>query len=495
MREREQKLLAAPELAIPAPDELLAGIGSWTVEEVDQLAIYFDTSDLRLTRAGVSLRYRSDDGWTVKLPAPRDGEAFVRDEHTFPGELGEPPHDAVDLVRVWARAAPLGQVARMRTHRTKFRVRDDQGRLLGEIDDDAVSGTATRYRSFEFREIEVENAPDADDRGLNPVVKRLRRAGAGTGRAMPKIARALGAAASLPPDLCPPEPLGRDATLGQLVQATIASSAQRLVEHDPVIRTSQQLRAIHQARVATRRLRSDLRTFRPVLDPSWSEPIRSELQWLGRHLGQVRDADVLLARLRAKSDEVPDRDQDRVRELIERLEGSRAHDRDALLDVMRSDRYSALLDRLVDATRSPRIKDGKDDERAAKVVGKLTRGPWKRLRRGVRKLPASPDDRQLHEVRKRAKQARYALEAVGPVAGSRARKAARRLAGLQDVLGEHQDAVVASAWLHDAARASSSSETAFVAGMLAGSFEADRRRVRLRWRRAWSRAKRAHRGV
>ena len=68
------------------------------------------------------------------------------------------------------------------------------------------------------------------------------------------------------------------------------------------------------------------------------------------HLGRVRDADVLLARLRAKSGEVPDRDQDRVRELIERLEGSRADDREALLDAMRSDRYTALLDRLVDAT-------------------------------------------------------------------------------------------------------------------------------------------------
>ncbi len=407
MREREQKLLAAPELAIPAPDELLAGIGSWTVEEVDQLAIYFDTSDLRLTRAGVSLRYRSDDGWTVKLPAPRDGETFVRDEHTFPGELGEPPHEAVDLVRVWARAAPLGQVARMRTHRTKIRVRDDRGRLLGEIDDDARLGNGDPPPRVRVPRDRGGERADADDRALQPVVKRLRRAGAGTGHAMPKIARALGAAASLPPDLCPPEPLGRDATLGQLVQATIATSAHRLIEHDPVIRTSQHPRGIHQARVGGAAPavgpahlpagpRSELERAdqerAPVARPcTWAASVTPTCCSLGS------------ARSPARSPIVT---RTACRELIERLEGSRARDREALLDAMRSDRYTALLDRLVDATRSPRIKDGKDDERATKVVRKLTRGPWKRLRRAVKKLPASPDDRQLHEVRKRAKQAR-----------------------------------------------------------------------------------------
>jgi CHAD domain-containing protein len=495
MREREMKLLAASDLELPAPEELLDGVGSWTVEEIELVAVYFDTSDLRLTRAGVSLRYRSDDGWTVKLPEPSDGEAFVRNEHVFAGELGEPPSAAAELVRVWVRSSQLGQVARISTHRRTIHIYDDEGRDLGEIDDDTVSGTSTRHHAFEFREIEVENAEDADPAALKAVVKRIRAAGAGTARPMPKIARALGAAASMPPDLCPPEPLEPNATLGQLVQAAIASSVQRLVDHDPVIRVSDHPEGIHQARVATRRLRSDLRTFRPVLDPRWSEPLRAELKWLGEELGRVRDADVLLEHLEEKSADLRDEQQTAASELIERLRNARVRDRDQLLDAMRSDRYAALLDRLIDATRAPRFKDGKEDVRAAKVVRRLTRRPWKRLRKAVARLPEVPKDTQLHEVRKRTKQSRYALEAVTPITGSRTKQVAKRLADLQDVLGDHQDAVVASQWLHDAALDSSGSEPAFVAGLLAGSFAADRREQRGRWHDVWKRAARAHRAL
>ena len=117
------------------------------------------------------------------------------------------------------------------------------------------------------------------------------------------------------------------------------------------------------------------------------------------------------------------------------------------------------------------------------------------MRKGVQRLSDDPTDGQLHEVRKRAKQARYALEAVSQVTGKRAARAAKRLADLQDVLGDHQDAVVAARWLHDAAADSEHVETAFVAGVLVGSFHEDRRRLRRQWTGAWRRARRAHRGI
>ena len=118
-------------------------------------------------------------------------------------------------------------------------------------------------------------------------------------------------------------------------------------------------------------------------------------------------------------------------------------------------------------------------------MGKLTRRPWKRLRKAVRALPEAPADADLHEVRKRAKQARYALEAVAPVAGPRVARAAKRLADLQGVLGDHQDTVVAYGWLHDAARDSGDAESKFVAGVMAGSFARDRRDLREQWRNVW----------
>jgi CHAD domain-containing protein len=76
------------------------------------------------------------------------------------------------------------------------------------------------------------------------------------------------------------------------------------------------------------------------------------------------------------------------------------------------------------------------------------------------------------------------------VAGKRSAHAADRVADLQGTLGDHQDAVVARAWLHDAARDSGDPETAFVAGRLAGAFDEDRARLRARWRADWKRARR-----
>ena len=102
----------------------------------------------------------------------------------------------------------------------------------------------------------------------------------------------------------------------------------------------------------------------------------------------------------------------------------------------------------------------------------------------------------MHEVRKRAKQARYAYEAIAPIAASPVRDVAQRLAELQDRLGAHQDAVVAAAWLGASVHDDSASvDTAFAAGRLAQHAEEQRRRVRARWPRDWRRAEKAHRAV
>src|SRR5258708_39875620 len=96
-------MVLRPGVRLPSPETLLDGLGEWSVDDVEQHAVYYDTADLALTRAGASLRYRSDDGWTVKLPRARDHATFVRDETTFPGAPAAPPRDATALVRAWTR--------------------------------------------------------------------------------------------------------------------------------------------------------------------------------------------------------------------------------------------------------------------------------------------------------------------------------------------------------------------------------------------------------
>ena len=112
------------------------------------------------------------------------------------------------------------------------------------------------------------------------------------------------------------------------------------------------------------------------------------------------------------------------------------------------------------------------------------------MRKDVRRLPSNPSDRELHELRKRAKKARYAFEAIAPKLGDKAVRAADALADLQDALGAHQDAVVAIAWLSGAALDSDAQDLAFTAGRLAARYELDMVAARRAWRSEWQRARR-----
>ena len=487
MREREAKLVVPDDFRMPAPEDLAPHVSAGAAETVEQGAIYYDTEDLRLTRSGVSLRFRSDDGWTVKLPEGRTDSTLVRAEHHFAGEPGSPPSAASELVRSWTRTEPLIEVARITTHRRRVRLSDENGRLLAELDDDRVTGSASIATKTRFREIEVELAEDAPAKVLNALVKGLHAAGARPAPAMSKVARVLGEAAHRPPDLAD-APRPPDATARDLVRTTMLRSVTEILERDPQLRLSDDVETVHKARVATRRLRSDLKTFRPILERGWSEPLRSELKWLGGLLGQVRDADVLLESLTATRRELPDELQTAGDGLIDRLHTARAHDRDALLEALRSLRYARLLEWLVVGTNDPGLRPGAGAKRADAIVGRLTRPPRKRLARRVERLGRTPTNGELHDVRKRAKQARYACEAVERITGQR--RVAKRLAHFQDVLGRHQDAVVAIAWLLDASRdAETRGDEGFVAGQLAGILIAERGRAREQWRKAWKRAR------
>jgi len=100
----------------------------------------------------------------------------------------------------------------------------------------------------------------------------------------------------------------------------------------------------------------------------------------------------------------------------------------------------------------------------------------------VRQLPENPTDPELHRIRILAKRARYAAEAVAPVAGRDASAFARAAAKLQTVLGEHQDSVTAQAWLR---AAKVTGRRAFVAGELIALEHIAAGESRAEWPRAW----------
>ncbi|GAC1470567.1 MAG: CYTH and CHAD domain-containing protein [Candidatus Dormibacteraceae bacterium] len=487
MLEREVKLGAGPAFHLPDLTGVVEGVSVGAPEAVRLETVYYDTADLRLARWGVSLRYRRGEGWTLKLPpkpatGTPPGQLLERDEITFQGGAKKPPAAAVDLVRAYVRTAELVPVARLSTMRRRVRLFDGAGVRVAEVVDDEVSVRDGRRVAARFREIEVEVM--GQENGANgivePLVSRLRGAGAGAPDPTPKHIRALGPRAMEAPEVSP-EAIEQDSPAKDVIKYVLAESIASLLRQDPLVRTSTDPEAVHQARVATRKLRSHLRTFGPQLDPEWTGPLRSELGWLAMGLGAVRDREVLLERLRERAGTLPATDQRSAASLLKILEVEIDSLRKKVLVELGSVRYVDLLERLVLAAHAPAtLPDA--DEPAQKVLPPLAAGPWRRLRSAVRQLPDPPTDPELHRIRILAKRARYAAEAVAPVVGGAAQAFARSAAKLQTVLGEHQDSVTAQAWLR-AARISG--RRAFVAGELIAMEHIAAEDARAKWPKVW----------
>jgi CHAD domain-containing protein len=282
--------------------------------------------------------------------------------------------------------------------------------------------------------------------------------------------------------------LGRDATVADVVRLALSSSVDRLLEHEQGVVAGSDPEQVHQARVATRRMRSDLRTFQDFLDPDWANELRAELQWLGRELGEVRDIEVMLDRLRNDARALPDAHHEQAEHVVRRLvadwHGARRHIVDALAD----ERFRALRDRLIAAAGHARVTPWAH-LRATEALPPVVRKPWKKLRSAVEELDDDPPDAALHEIRIRAKRARYAAEAVAPVFGKPARRYARAIEAIQTVLGDHQDAVVAAEWLAKTAT-ECDHEEAFAAGMLAAREAEAARAARAEFPDTWRAARR-----
>lgn len=482
--EREVKLAASATFRMPPLDDLGDDVLVIPHDPARLETVYFDTADLRLARWGISLRHREGQGWTVKLPSENDGVLLSRGEFAFPGEDPSiPSSEAVDLIRAYVRTAPLRPVVRLRTIRRRTQLLDFDDRALGEVVDDEVSVLAGRRIAARFRELEVEITDETPEGLLDEVLRRLREAGAGAVDTTTKYVRAVGPLALEPPEVRIRD-LPRDATVGAVLGRALSRSALHLMRHDAVMRLDVNPEGVHQARVASRRLRSDLRTFRAALDPTWAEPLRAELRWLGTVLGEARDADVLLDRVRARTATIPPTEAPGAAAVIEGLEHRRKEAHITLIESLRSDRYVMLLDRIVEAAEAPAVLPDAD-EPVRLIATDLLRGPWRHLRRAVASAGKRPSDAELHTIRIRAKRVRYAADTLAPLTGRPARSFAEAAAGSQLVLGEHNDAVVAEAWLRTWAAGHRSGDAAFAAGMLAGLERAAAVEARVRWRKAW----------
>jgi len=422
-------------------------------------AVYYDTPDLRLAREGVTLRRRSggaDAGWHLKLPVLShtvpDGTG-VRDEIQLP-DSATIPEALTRLVTVWARTATLGPVATLGSERTTLVLRSADGASLAELVDDTVSVEGGSHNQAQFRELEVE-----DTGGGEPVIAAvaavLRDAGAVGGEFVPKVVRALGPQATTPADPPPPMPVDARDPVSDLVAATLRSYTRTLMGYDVAVRRGLD-DAVHQMRVATRRLRSALRSFETLVDKDWADGLATELHWLAGVLGTARDSEVLRTRLLLAVRELPaEAKPDAVgAKLADICDKQCKLAFDQAQEALASDRYIALIERLVDAATYPRTTDAARRPSSA-VLPPAIKASWAVMRRRANPVTRRRHDVanpvEYHQVRIAAKHVRYLCEAAAPALGSKARKLARQAERVQVVLGEHQDAVVAAEFLAEVA--------------------------------------------
>ena len=459
----------------PLPD--LSGVAAAVSEAVEsQLdATYFDTADARLARAHITLRRRTggdDAGWHLKLPAGPDERTEVR--LPLGRATRKVPVALAREVRAIVRDRPLIPVAALHTVRIERRLLDTDGNALATIADDTVHGQGLIDKGAPvsaWREVEVELL-GGDRSFLDAVSSQLGAAGLTRSQSRSKLARVLADSATPTSEAIPDKTssVGK-ATAGAVVLAYLQGQVDQLVRHDRGAR-SDEPDAVHQMRVATRRLRNALATCRPLLDRERTDPPREELKWLGQILGRARDAEVLHWRLR---DLVAAQPTELVLGPVGRRVDTELQDRHraALADLVAAldgDRYRRLLDTLDDFVADlplTALADKPAHTQLAALVGRTAARVDRAARAVDTDLAPQARDRALHEVRKSAKRARYAAESAVLVSGKPAKRLANRMEALQDVLGEHQDSVAAQALLLELGMAANKSgENGFTFGLM-----------------------------
>ncbi len=466
------------------------GLAAAGPDEHEVETTWFDTAGQRLAAAGVALWCRrggAEPGWGVSLPEPV-GESlrvgFARGEAKR--RTPQPPAGLVALLRAFTRDEPVAPVARVLTEHRSWRLSDGRGgevlTIVEERSGGDTLGPSTTRR--EWREVDLRPGGSGDGELVRAVERRLRKAGGKRRAARSPLARTLGR--RLGPR---PASVDRGSDLGTALLAYLREQAAALAAHDPAVRRDL-ADAVHQMRVATRRLRSALRAYRDVLEPGATGPLDGELRWIASVLGPARDAEVLEERLRGAVAALPSElvlgpvDAQLTRYFAARAAAARAE----ILAALDGERYLTLLADL-DALLADPPLTGRATVRGrrnvAAVVARAHRRVDRALDAALREPPGEDRDLALHAARKAAKRLRYAVEVAAPVLGKRARSLLPPLKQLQDVLGDHQDAAVSMPVLRElGAQAGTEGGNGFTFGLLYAHAAAPAPEADLRERRA-----------
>ncbi len=505
--ERERKFDIAEGQRLP---DLSAVVVVGAPRRFQLTATYLDTPELLLTRNKITLRRRTgggDAGWHLKLPSAGGARVEVHAPLRAGRVAARVPRVLRDEIREIVGMAPLVPVAVLRNTRIERDLTTRRGRAIGVLCDDHVrvssyagspsltggsgrdgagsetgsdrdgaglgtgsgrdgagsgtgsgrdgagSGTGSDRdgagwgdeQAWRELEVEVVDGAAATLAVLDRITESLADQGVSVSQSASKIGRFL--AGRVAEAVAREADTDRSLSAGDVIMAYCAEQVGVIQarESDVVADIPD---AIHKSRVAVRRLRSALRTGRPVLDRSRSDALRQELAWWAGVLGAPRDAEVVRDRLLAALATLPEEAVEgpiAARLTHELSRGHAAAHRD-LVRELSGRRFAALADGLADLIIEPPLH--RDAELSADVaLPRLIEDALARVEAARRRSDTARSRPKrthwLHETRKKAKAARYLAESSVGALGEGAKEVAVALEAVTESLGEFQDTVVA----------------------------------------------------
>ncbi|GJL55294.1 MAG: hypothetical protein NPIRA02_24260 [Nitrospirales bacterium] len=431
-----------------------------------------------MTRLGFILRRRVEQGkgtWQLQFPTSN-----VRHTLEIPHGSTKLPREMTELLFIFLRGQAPILIAKLRTERLSYEIRE-QDRILAEIAIDHIALLENRRVRKRFTEMRIRLLAGTH-KHLKHLTTQLIAAGAKEASGRPQLCQAL--------DLKYPEQphtLNGSAPSGEHVTWQLRQQLDEILRHDPGTRLGQNREALHQMRVATRRSRAILRAIQPLSNATWNTTIRREIGWLATTLGNVRDFDVLLEKLRHETHALAVPEQETFTSLIQQLEAQRAETHTRMVEALRSKRYITLLDHLQSSLQHMDILH------LHVPLPDLAKKEFDKLEKAVDHLPKAYDDEDLHRLRIRAKRVRYATELATPCSRECTPRLIRQIRKLQDLLGEHQDTVMIEEQLQTFLRSTQHVRSAFTTGLLVERLRQRRSHARAdfpcRWRKVKKRAK------
>jgi triphosphatase len=448
----------------------LAAVGGWlgqpapgsgitvTPDSTQEISdTYLDTDDWRFYRAGYVLRVRRrDEGAeaTMKalVSADSSSDGLKRREITEPLDGGvralkKSRGPVGERLRALAGNRELRSLFEVRTRRQLFELRRDGapsgGALTGEValdESEIVPGNGKEPACLERVEVEAGEAA-----GVEGFVDALREALDLHPATASKFLTGLSAAGLSPDDEAPevgPTAIDNSQSAGKVAFAILRRHFATMLTHEPGVRLGEDPEELHDMRVATRRLRSALKLYAEFL-PKRAERYGRDLRYFANALGEVRDLDVHLQRLEGEDNE----DRESLERVTAALEQRRSEARRNMLEVLDSKRYERFVSDFTSTLR--RGRSPSPTRSILEVAPELIRRRYKKVRKTAEGLDADSPPEDLHDLRKKGRRLRYALEPLDGVYGKPAERMIELLKELQDNLGEHQDLVVAAGLLRE----------------------------------------------